>query len=119
MKYYKNTITNEVFAFELDGSQDTLITVDMMQMKAAEIDAHINPPPIKPTPAQQLSATDAGMARITEDLIDALKVAGVITDANLPAFAVQKLAERKALRSLLLNPIVSPALKNLGLKLAK
>jgi len=42
MKYYKNT-NNEVFAFEVDGSQDMLITGDMIQLTMSEIDALLNP----------------------------------------------------------------------------
>lgn len=41
MKYYK--LNNEVFAFELDGSQDELITKDMIKMSDDEVDRHINP----------------------------------------------------------------------------
>lgn len=41
MKYYK--INNEVFAYELDGSQDHLIG-DKVLMTAEEVEAHINPP---------------------------------------------------------------------------
>lgn len=42
MKYYKDN-QNNVFAYELDGSQDDLIG-DKVAMTAAEIEAHINPP---------------------------------------------------------------------------
>jgi len=41
MKYYKKG--NEVFAFEIDGSQDDYITEDMVKMTDDEIDRHINP----------------------------------------------------------------------------
>lgn len=41
MKYYK--LNNEVFAYELDGSQDNLIG-DKVAMTEAEVEAHINPP---------------------------------------------------------------------------
>ena len=41
MKYYKQN--NEVFAYELDGSQDHLIG-DKVAMTAEEVEAHINPP---------------------------------------------------------------------------
>ena len=37
MKYYKNT-ENEIFAFEDDGSQDHLITDDMVEINEAEKD---------------------------------------------------------------------------------
>ena len=41
MKYYKEN--NEVFAYELDGSQDHLIG-NKTQMTDEEVEAHINPP---------------------------------------------------------------------------
>jgi hypothetical protein len=43
MKYYKNKETNEVFAFELDGSQDYLITKDFVAMEECEVYKHLNP----------------------------------------------------------------------------
>lgn len=44
MKYLKHT-DGRVFAFELDGSQDHLITADMRTMSQAEVAAHLTPPP--------------------------------------------------------------------------
>ena len=41
MKYYK--LNNEVYAFELDGSQDDHITEGMSSMTPDEVDRHINP----------------------------------------------------------------------------
>ena len=41
MKYYKKD--NEVFAFEIDGSQDDYITEDMVRMISSEVDKHLNP----------------------------------------------------------------------------
>ena len=41
MKYYK--LNNEVYAFEIDGSQDDYITDDMIMMTEEEVDRHINP----------------------------------------------------------------------------
>ena len=41
MKYYK--IDNQIFAFELDGSQDDYIGPDMVKMTSDDIDRHINP----------------------------------------------------------------------------
>ena len=41
MKYYKKD--NEIFAFELDGSQDDYITEDMVKMTDDEVDHHVNP----------------------------------------------------------------------------
>ena len=42
MKYYKDK-DNEVFAYELDGSQDHLITSDMVKLSAAAVELHCNP----------------------------------------------------------------------------
>lgn len=48
MKYYKDK-SNQVFAFESDGSQDHLIAEALVQMTAQEIDEHlaqvVAPPP--------------------------------------------------------------------------
>ena len=41
MKYYK--LNKEIYAFELDGSQDDYITEDMIKMTEGEVDRHINP----------------------------------------------------------------------------
>ena len=41
MKYYKKG--NEVFAFELDGSQDDYITEDMVKVTDDEVGRHVNP----------------------------------------------------------------------------
>ncbi len=41
MKYYK--LNKDVYAFELDGSQDDYITEDMFKMTDDEVDRHANP----------------------------------------------------------------------------
>ena len=41
MKYYK--LNKEIYAFELDGSQDDYITEDMVKMSNDEVDRHVNP----------------------------------------------------------------------------
>ena len=41
MKYFK--LNKEIYAFELDGSQDTYIQPNMIQMSSEEVDRHINP----------------------------------------------------------------------------
>ena len=45
MKYYRNIITGEVFAFELDGSQDAFITEDMVRLTPEEEYDFLNPTP--------------------------------------------------------------------------
>ena len=41
MKYYK--LNKDVYAFEIDGSQDDYITEDMVKMTDDEVDRHTNP----------------------------------------------------------------------------
>ncbi|WP_165667626.1 DUF4376 domain-containing protein [Metapseudomonas otitidis] len=43
MKYLKHSRSGEVFAYELDGSQDHLISADLVVMTADEIQGHLNP----------------------------------------------------------------------------
>ena len=47
----------------------------------------------------ELAATDAGMARIAEDLITALISKGVLAEADLPQSARSRMAKRSELRS--------------------
>lgn len=42
MKYFKKN-DDSVWAFELDGSQDELITEEFTQMTKSEVDRHLNP----------------------------------------------------------------------------
>ena len=54
MKYFKNIKNNEVFAFEEDGSQDHLITDDMISITNEE-HAELTAPP--PPTASDIRAT--------------------------------------------------------------
>ncbi len=63
MKYYINT-NKEIFGFELDGSQDHLITKDMKEISLEEI-AELN----KPT-EEQLQAQANAEARAKLNLLD-------------------------------------------------
>lgn len=44
MKYYKDTKTGEVYAYESDGSQDDYINPGLVLMTPSEADTHLNPP---------------------------------------------------------------------------
>lgn len=57
MMHYKKP-DGSVFGFESDGSQDALITPDMVLMSAAEFEAHINPP----------ATTEQIVASVTSDI---------------------------------------------------
>lgn len=45
MKYYIDTATEQVWAFESDGSQDEYIRETMRPMTEQEVYNHLNPPP--------------------------------------------------------------------------
>lgn len=76
MKLYKQS-NGMVWAFEADGSQDDLITADMLPMTTAEVATHTAPRPLPPptpkqftslefldlfTDAEQLAVASAAMA---------------------------------------------------------
>lgn len=48
---------------------------------------------------EALTATDSGMSRVTEDLIEILVAKGVIAETDLPADAQAKLSDRRAKRA--------------------
>jgi len=60
MKYYRNK-NNEVYAFELDGSQDQLIKPDMIAMTASEVEAHAIPPVYEKTIQQQIDELEGSI----------------------------------------------------------
>lgn len=80
MKYYKKGY--EVFAFEADGSQDFLITKDMVRMSSEEVDKHINPQKYM-TPSElynaylttlrPLSRRQFKLALLENDLLDVIE----------------------------------------------
>ncbi len=49
MKYFKQEGSGIVFAFADDGSEDDFIGDDLVAMTEAEVELHLNPPPITPT----------------------------------------------------------------------
>lgn len=57
------------------------------------------PVDLKAAARAELATTDAGMARIAEDLIGALIAKGVIAEDDLPQPARDKLARRSELRA--------------------
>ena len=47
MKYYRDEVTGDVYAFESDGSQDSFIGDDLVLMTDEQVEAHVNPPPVR------------------------------------------------------------------------
>lgn len=53
---------------------------------------------LKEHPGRQLQISDTDLARVLEDVIDALSIKGILTFTDLPLAAQQKLLQRKRLR---------------------
>lgn len=83
MKYFQHT-DGRVFAFELDGSQDHLITADMRPMTQAEVDAHLAPIVVTPT------SVTMRQARL------ALLSAGKLAQVNAAIAAIPDATQRAA-----------------------
>ncbi len=64
-----------------------------------------HPHPEVTDPAQALSPTDTGLARVLEDLIDVLISKGLIQFTDLPESAQRKLLERRSTRAILAHPL--------------
>lgn len=77
MKYYKHN--GEVYAFESDGSQDAWIPSGAALMTDAEVDAHLNPPPIIIIP-QSISRFQARAALLAAGLLSDVEAAVAAAD---------------------------------------
>lgn len=58
MKYYKNT-DGEVFAYESEQERQEWGAPELVEMTPAEVDAHLNPPPVPPTAEEARAQRDA------------------------------------------------------------
>lgn len=84
MKYFKRP-SGEVYAFEIDGSQDHLITPDMLPMSQAEVAAHLTPTVIVPT---SVTMRQARLALLAVDKLAQVNAAiAAIPDATQRAAA--------------------------------
>lgn len=94
--------TGQVHTYLLPGEVDQEFP-DHLQ--AGDIEDQPTRTPISPEVREQrfakarLQSTDNAMIRVVEDLVAALKAKGVITDADLPAKAVERISERQAARA--------------------
>lgn len=62
-------------------------------------------PPTAVSPHTNLSESDIGMARVVEDLVDALVDRGLLMFTDLPSPAQSKLLERRRLRQAAKGPM--------------
>ena len=102
MKYYK--LNNQVFAYELDGSQDHLIG-DKVAMTAEEVEAYINPPKTD----EQILAEKVAEAKayllatdyVTAKYNDEVTVTGSMTKAAFLAKYSDVYAQRAEARAII------------------
>ena len=84
------------FGYDAAGQRQEITEINIIP----DVTWTATPPPAPaPTAGEQLAATDAGMIRTIEDLTNVLIAKGVIIKTDLPAFTVEKLDNRKALRA--------------------
>lgn len=62
MKYYKNPETGEVYAYESEEDRQEWGAPELVEMTPAEVDAHLNPPPVPPTADEARAKRDALLA---------------------------------------------------------
>ena len=102
-RFTDSTNTVVYAAFEDGHSESHLVTADCIQAWLAEGNTLLpyEPPPVDPKAAAraELAATDAGMARIAEDLFNVMLTKGLIAESDIPQPARDKLAQRSELRS--------------------
>lgn len=69
-KYYRDSETGEVFAYEADGSQDQYIKPGLVRMTDAEVDAHLSQPPTLPVVPQSVTMRQARLAMLQAGILD-------------------------------------------------
>lgn len=87
MKYYKKNNGN-VFAFEPDGSQDSFITADMVEMTTSEVDAHVNPTPTPEQLQAELVANAQAALSVTDMVFIRCGKAGVAWPSDWQDYVV-------------------------------
>lgn len=76
MQYYK--LNEQVYAFEVDGSQDEYITDEMVAMTDEEVEAHLNPAlsdEEKRAMLRQLTRRQFKLALLENNLLDTIESA--------------------------------------------
>lgn len=58
MKYYKNP-NGDVYAYETEAEREEWGAPELVEMTPAEVDTHLNPPPVPPTAEEARAQRDA------------------------------------------------------------
>lgn len=74
MKYYKNTATNEVYAYDSVEDFELYGLHGLVEMTAQEISAHLTPTPVSSVP-HKVTMRQARLALHTEGLLSQVEVA--------------------------------------------
>lgn len=59
MKYYKHPETEQVYAYESDQDRQRYGASELVEMTPAEVEQHLNPPPVPPTADEIRARRDA------------------------------------------------------------
>ena len=78
MKYLKDPVSGEVFAFAADGSQDDFIPKNLKGMNNEEVELHLNP---KKT-IEQLNAIEKNLKSVALSSITVTTKSGKTFDGN-------------------------------------
>lgn len=112
MKHYKSE-SGEVFAFELDGSQDEYIPEGAKKMTAKQVEAHINPlPTIEQLKAAERSWRDIELSRADvqlNKLQDGANVPGTVGDWRKYRQALRDWPDAEAFPSVDMRPVAPDA----------
>ncbi len=58
MLYYRDPLTSNVFGFETVQEREQWGAAGLVEMTPQEVLDHLNPPPVEPTPAEQIAALE-------------------------------------------------------------
>jgi hypothetical protein len=100
MKYFKDPSTNQLYAYEADGSQDAFIPDSLVAITEEEADVlRADPPPPLPTTIELLAESDKYMSRASEDLIVSLLEKGSILKTDMQQIVWDRINYRRGLRN--------------------
>lgn len=89
MKYYKHTVTGEVFAYESEQERQEWGAPELVEMTPEEVDAHLNPPPGPQHVPQQVTRRQGRLALLEVGKLDDVEAAIEAIDDPIQKRAAQ------------------------------